>query len=551
MPGLLSEIVKICRFPLASTPFHLFSYTLARTIRHRLRRFEAPFCIGFPKDMRDFKAFRADLIGFFVNTIPIPFRFCSADGEDEKPMPLNEALSEMASIFEAAMNTENACIPYNDLLELAKIDSLFDVMLVMHNTPDAGVFTWEGGRKSFEIFKSPVRFTKFPLTIFVRQNNDSDLTVDVEYLEALLSRESVKALIDRWIGLLRTIVKRISAGDEVLTSDLLKDDSFDIIEDNLQGLRMDECKIWSENEERMGHNYCCNGEENSRQCEAAPYDDRHRIRTTTESAQRGSSNYPNPNMASFFKKKGCPLSKFEGGKSCIVQCLLEQSLKSAESIAIQTPVYSITYGALILIINSFARQIRARYLESTGASLSADTPVAVFGHRNSVTFILLSLAIICAGGAYVPIDEENCPRKRVEEMLEEAQVNFALADHPHQNQCERYGRPINFDAIFKYRQIIERFIRYTEQSSADALQRPLFEWASTSRPTDLAYIIFTSGTSGCPKGVAIERSGILNMVADASQQFEVGPSDCVYQFTNFAFDNSVLEVLLIFFYILK
>lgn len=61
-------------------------------------------------------------------------------------------------------------------------------------------------------------------------------------------------------------------------------------------------------------------------------------------------------------------------------------------------------------------------------------------------------------------------------------------------------------------------------------------------PTDLAYIIYTSGTTGKPKAVQIERKSLWNTIQDATKFFEVIESDCIYQFTKFCFDNSVLEI---------
>ncbi|KAE9552442.1 hypothetical protein FO519_004350 [Halicephalobus sp. NKZ332] len=68
------------------------------------------------------------------------------------------------------------------------------------------------------------------------------------------------------------------------------------------------------------------------------------------------------------------------------------------------------------------------------------------------------------------------------------------------------------------------------------------EFRARADPSNLAYVIFTSGTTGKPKGVCIDRVGISNMISDAKEFFSISEISVVYQFTNFCFDNSILEV---------
>jgi pyochelin synthetase len=58
-------------------------------------------------------------------------------------------------------------------------------------------------------------------------------------------------------------------------------------------------------------------------------------------------------------------------------------------------------------------------------------------------------------------------------------------------------------------------------------------------PGDLAYVMFTSGSTGEPKGVAIEHRSALNTVLDVNRRFAIGPDDRVLGLSALGFDLSV------------
>lgn len=230
--ALFGQLKELCQTAFTSTtPFHLISYTLARTLRHRLKNFSEAFCIGFAKDMRDFHAIQEKLMGFFVNTLAIPFRFNENGDCDQRT--LNDALKELADIFNSAFNTENALLPFGELLELLGIQTApFDAMLVMQNSR-----VYRGGAKvewaplkSFTVRRKPIRYTKFPLTIFV-EPSDNDLIIDVEFMDSYFKQESVDAICQGWIKLLKWIHNEVTHKNQQLkASDLFRINLFETSE---------------------------------------------------------------------------------------------------------------------------------------------------------------------------------------------------------------------------------------------------------------------------------------------------------------------------------
>ena len=121
----------------------------------------------------------------------------------------------------------------------------------------------------------------------------------------------------------------------------------------------------------------------------------------------------------------------------------------------------------------------------------------------SIEMIASFLGILKAGACYVPIDIEAWSEERIQSTLKRVSarvvVNLGASAHP------------DYDVISCY-EVEAAFEPACEQK---------YEWEqpqSRIQPTDLAYLIFTSGTTSTPKGVMIPHRALLNYVQHGDEE---------------------------------
>ncbi len=134
--------------------------------------------------------------------------------------------------------------------------------------------------------------------------------------------------------------------------------------------------------------------------------------------------------------------------------------------------------------------------------------------------IVAILATVLAGAAYLPVDAA-LPEARIGYLLRDGKVRFVLSntgwegDGEHQVlQVDLAGRP----------------------DGAGYAPRP------DASADDLGYVLYTSGTTGAPKGVMVSHRSAVNVVTDCNARFGVGPGDRFIGVSAFNFDLSVYDV---------
>lgn len=173
-----------------------------------------------------------------------------------------------------------------------------------------------------------------------------------------------------------------------------------------------------------------------------------------------------------------------------------------------------------------------RFLHSQ--NLAPEQPVGVLMQRRAELLAVL-LGVWKAGGAYVPIDPDD-PPDRVLRMLGACACQIMLGDRP----------------------LLDRLLMEAQSSNAASMAPPLCVGVDTipapgadaersaiaAGGSRLAYLLFTSGSTGEPKAVAVEHRNVVALLRSACELLNFSRRDRYLAASTIAFDASITELFL-------
>lgn len=200
-----------------------------------------------------------------------------------------------------------------------------------------------------------------------------------------------------------------------------------------------------------------------------------------------------------------------------VHVLFERQVAARpEAQALSFEGVGVTYRELNRRANRLARRLR-------GLGVGLEDRVAIAAGR-SVETIAGILAVLKAGGTYVPIDLGN-PRRRIEFLLRDARAAAVLTQREVAGDLPLGGIPT---------------IHLDDDEAPGPGDDDNLDVAVP--PHSAAYVLYTSGSTGVPKGAVIEHHSVCNFTNSTRRMFEVDHRDRVLQFASLGFDVSVFEI---------
>ncbi|WDF41242.1 amino acid adenylation domain-containing protein [Streptomyces sp. T12] len=195
-----------------------------------------------------------------------------------------------------------------------------------------------------------------------------------------------------------------------------------------------------------------------------------------------------------------------------------------EATALVCGALRLTYRELLERADGLAARLRARGVrrgDRVGLLLprGADMGIA-------------ALAVLRAGGAYVPLDPAH-PSARLAFMVANSGTSLLLTAAGTTGLTGTDVPQLRVDAD-------------TDEATDEAMDEATDAMAPgvpvECSPDDLAYVLYTSGSTGVPKGVAVEHRALLNLAVNVRPVFPVTAQDRVLQFVSFGFDVAVSDL---------
>ena len=202
----------------------------------------------------------------------------------------------------------------------------------------------------------------------------------------------------------------------------------------------------------------------------------------------------------------------------IVLEIEKMALSHKNKIAIKYKNDSITYSELICRVNQLANVLIKKF------GIAQKTCIGISTNRTIDTIIGI-LAILKINCTYVPIDP-TYPEDRIKHMVKVSQIALVLSDNINKDRT-MFSNLTALDINYK---------SYRDESS-------IFDYNFIYDINSNLYIVFTSGSTGVPKGVTITHKNMMNLISFEKTKTKIfKKNSSILQFATMSFDVSYQEI---------
>jgi amino acid adenylation domain-containing protein len=202
----------------------------------------------------------------------------------------------------------------------------------------------------------------------------------------------------------------------------------------------------------------------------------------------------------------------------IVQRFEKQVTRFPDRLAIQADGHALSYAEFNSLVNGWAESIVASCGEQGEGAVA-------FLLERGVFEIAALLATLKAGRMCVPLDA-SVPPARLGFMLHDSQARLLLADEAN---------------LALARQVAPATCSVIETTHWDR-NRSETKWRATRSPDSLAYLLYTSGSTGLPKGVVQPDRNVLHYIMNYTNGLGISPQDRLSLLPSCAFSAAMMDI---------
>ena len=217
-----------------------------------------------------------------------------------------------------------------------------------------------------------------------------------------------------------------------------------------------------------------------------------------------------PNVKELAAQVGRILEEAQRKAQSYPELFREQARKTPAAIATRHEGAELTYAEL-----DSRSDLVASYLRGQGIGPEGIVGIAL---PRSNDFAIAVLGVMKAGAAYLPLDLSH-PAERLAYYVADSGAKLVIAADRLKTELQT-----------------ARVVSLTEACSGPVREGP------SPGPDNLAYVMYTSGSTGAPKGVQITQGALVNHNLAMAKAFDLSASDRVLQFASLSFDLSVEEI---------
>ncbi|MBO9701046.1 MAG: amino acid adenylation domain-containing protein [Sporocytophaga sp.] len=201
---------------------------------------------------------------------------------------------------------------------------------------------------------------------------------------------------------------------------------------------------------------------------------------------------------------------------CLHHLIEEQVDKTPDSTAVIYNGHSLTYKELnrranIVAARLINRGIKEEDLVAVLFELSLESVVAIIG-------------VLKAGAVYVPLDT-NYPVKRIQLLVDDSKPKLLITNS-------------SLKGLLEFPEEKKLIISDNDWLNNDYLANP----KTGVKPENAAYVMYTSGSTGSPKGIVIQHNSVVNNIMLIKDRYMLTPEDTVPSMPSLAFDASVSKL---------